>query len=89
MACNSTCFGVLKGFMHPCHSHKKGKLGLGLGTGVTEVTVKLEDVTEAAVAAAAPGVFAVGLVEDADVLDVVDDAEGDVGLVVPLPLPLT
>jgi len=86
MACNSTCFGVLKGFMHPCHSHKKGKLGLGLGTGVTEVTVKLEDVTAAAAAA---GMTAVGLVEDADVLEVVDDAEGDVGLVVPLPLPLT
>ena len=66
--------------MHPCHSHKKGKLGLGLGT---VVTVRLEDVT----AAAAPaGIFAVGLIEDAEV---VDDAEGDVGLVVPLPLPLT
>ena len=54
-------------------------MGLGLGT---VVTVRLEDVT----AAAAPaGIFAVGLIEDAEV---VDDA-GDVGLVVPLPLPLT
>ena len=81
MACFSTSFGVLKGFIHPCHSHKKGKLGFGLGT---EVTVRLDDVTAAAAAA---GMFAVGLVEDAaDVVDAVDEAEGDVGLVVPLPL---
>jgi len=77
--------------MHPCHSHKKGKFGLGLGT---EVTVKLEDDSEADETAtaepdAAAGILVVGLVEDADVVEVVDDAEGEVGLVIPLPLPLT
>ena len=78
--------------MHPCHSHKKGKFGLGLGT---VVTVKLEDDSEADETATAEpdapaaGILVVGLVEDADVVEVVDDAEGDVGLVMPLPLPLT
>ena len=78
--------------MHPCHSHKKGKLGFGLGT---LVTVKLEDDSEADETATAEpdapaaGILVVGLVEDADVVEVVDDAEGDVGLVMPLPLPLT
>ena len=78
--------------MHPCHSHKKGKLGFGLGT---LVTVKLEDDSEADETATAEpdapaaGILVVGLVEDADVVEVVDDAEGEVGLVIPLPLPLT
>ena len=27
--------GVLKAFIQPCHSHKNGKAGLGLGTVVT------------------------------------------------------
>ena len=35
MACFSTSLGVLKAFWQPCHSHRKGKLGLGLGTEVT------------------------------------------------------
>lgn len=86
MACFSTSFGVLKGFMHPCHSHKKGRLGLGLGMGVTDVTVRLEVVAEAAAAVADAAV--VGLVEAADVVEVVDDAEGDVGLAIPFPFPL-
>ena len=83
MACFSTSFGVLKGFMHPCHSHKKGRLGLGLGMGVTDVTVRLEVVAEAAEVAAE-----VGLVEAIDVVEVVDEAEGDVGLAIPFPFPL-
>jgi len=35
MACFSTSLGVLKANWQPCHSHRKGKLGLGLGTDVT------------------------------------------------------
>ena len=50
--------------MHPCHSHKKGRLGLGLGMGVTDVTVRLDVVAEAAAAVADAAV--VGLVEAAD-----------------------
>ena len=92
MACFSTSFGVLKGFMHPCHSHKNGKLGLGFGIGVTDVTVRLE--------VDAPGVIpagfilrfdppVVGLVDD-DATDVIEVVEvGDVGLAIPFPFPFT
>ena len=43
--------GVLKAFIQPCHSHKKGKAGLGLGTVVTlnedvEVGGEVADVDE-------------------------------------------
>ena len=58
---------------------------MGLGMGVTDVTVRLEVVAEAAEAAEAA---VVGLVEAADVVEVVDDAEGDVGLAIPFPFPL-
>ena len=57
---------------------------MGLGIGVTDVTVRLEVVAEAAAAEAA----VVGLVEAADVVEVVDEAEGDVGLAIPFPFPL-
>jgi len=35
MACFSTSLGVLKAFIQPCHSHKKGVFGFVLGTLVT------------------------------------------------------
>ena len=59
---------------------------MGLGIGVTDVTVRLEVVAEAAAAVAEAAV--VGLVEAADVVEVVDEAEGDVGLAIPFPFPL-
>ena len=67
-------------------SIKKGSFGLGLGIGVTDVTVRLDVVAEAVAAVADAAV--VGLVEAADVVEVVDDAEGDVGLAIPFPFPL-
>ena len=42
-------FGVLKGFTHPDHSQNR----MGLGMGVTDVTVRLEVVAEAAATVAA------------------------------------
>jgi len=48
MACFSTSLGVLKANWQPCHSHRKGKLGLGLGTDVT-VKELLEPLAEVVV----------------------------------------
>ena len=83
--------GVLKAFWQPCHSQRKGKFGLGLGT---EVTVKLEaavveveavDATVAVEAAEATEAVEVTAVGDVVTLFV---GELGVGELVPLPLPL-
>ena len=65
--------GVLKAFIQPCHSHKNGKAGLGLGT---VVTLKEDPVEEVG--------GEVAEVDDVELLDF-----GDSGDKEELELPLT